>query len=305
MTMPTPHLEKLNAVLENDKLPATDRPRIEGALKRYEKWIEDMRRIEVDEEQASALEKMIGLFDEYKRYFDLDVIFDSEEDFLYRQKGQLKLDNSIIEEFLPWLLRPPVFADAPADLACGPSTCYSAVYFESSLGNSHPGAGIHLRTKDQDFALSRKLYIRASHSPDFDCSEDVSTYIAYVATEVKTNLDKTMFQEACATARDLRMAVPAARYFLMCEWLDMTPVSTAPTDISEVLLLRGAKRLGSNMRKCFATSRGRKSARSEFSRYLVDNPFRADVFGRWLGHIRGLLDDGDPAEDDVLGKGYF
>ena len=30
MALPTPHLEKLNATLANDKLPPTDKPRIEG-----------------------------------------------------------------------------------------------------------------------------------------------------------------------------------------------------------------------------------------------------------------------------------
>src|SRR5258707_5790168 len=43
--------------------------------------------------------------------------------------------------------------------------------------------------------------------------------------------DKTMFQEACATAHDTKSAVAGAKYYLLCEWLDMTPVSTAPTDI--------------------------------------------------------------------------
>ena len=42
---------------------------------------------------------MVGLLNEYKQYIDLNVIFDSDNNFLYRQKGQLKLDNTVIEEF--------------------------------------------------------------------------------------------------------------------------------------------------------------------------------------------------------------
>ncbi|WP_293152061.1 hypothetical protein [Okeania sp. SIO2C9] len=37
----------------------------------------------------------------YKRFIELDLIFDSSENFFYRQKWQLKLDNTILEEFLP------------------------------------------------------------------------------------------------------------------------------------------------------------------------------------------------------------
>lgn len=47
------------------------------------------------------------------------------------------------------------------------------------------------------------------------------THIAYVAAECKTNLDKTMFQEAAATALDVKSAVPGANYYLLCEWLDI------------------------------------------------------------------------------------
>ena len=42
------------------------------------------------------------MWEKYRKYYiDVDLIFDSPEDFLYRQKGQLKLDNTVIEEFLP------------------------------------------------------------------------------------------------------------------------------------------------------------------------------------------------------------
>jgi len=176
---------------------------------------------------------------------------------------------------------------------------------DSTIRDALPGAGIHVRTKDQDFAIARKLFLRASHDSEFRKAEDVETNIAYIATEIKTNLDKTMFQEACATARDLRIAVPGARYFLMCEWLDMTPVSTAPTDIEQVLLLRGGKRLGSQKRKDFGSPGKRKKHRGTFEAFLKKHPFRADVFERWAADIVGLLGDEEPIEEDVLTAGYF
>jgi len=217
----------------------------------------------------------------------------------------LKLDNSIIEEFLPWLVQGNVIGGLSDEFFAGPATAYSSIYFESSLRDQRPGAGIHVRTKDQDFAIGRHLFVKASHVGDFSDSAEVKTCIAYVVTEVKTNLDKTMFQEACATARDVRMAVPSAKYFLMCEWLDMTPVSTAPTDVEEVLILRGGKRLSSNVRKSFSDANARRRLREEHAAFLDRHPFRVDVFKRWVGHIHRLLLDGDPMEQDVLEKGYF
>lgn len=64
-----------------------------------------------------------------------------------------------------------------------------------------------------------------------------------------TNLDKTMFQEAVATSRDLKIAVPSSLYFLVCEYLDMTPVSITSTHIDDVLIVRKTKRMSSNIRQ--------------------------------------------------------
>ena len=301
---PTPHLEKLVAALQNDKLPAADRPRIAAAILRYRKWIQDLQSLNQKTPEDLIIAR-VALLNDYKLYVDLELIFDSEQDFLYRQKGQLKLDNSIIEEFLPWLLDDKMCPELRNGFSVGPTNCFAAVAFESSLTDAKVGAGITVRTKNQDFALARKLFLRASHDREFKEAAEVETYIGYVATEVKTNLDKTMFQEACATARDLRVAVPAARYFLMCEWLDMTPVSTATTDIEEVLILRGAKRVGSDVRKHFSESAKRRAYRDVYRINLEQGSFRPDVFARWCGHIRALLENEDPLERDVLTKGYF
>ena len=114
-----------------------------------------------------------------------------------------------------------------------------------------------------------------------------------------------MFQEACATAHDVKTAVAGSKYMLLCEWLDMTPLSTAATDIDEILILRGAKRLSSNVRRHFSSSRGRRSHREVYIAYLDRHPFRVDVFQRFVDHIRGLLNEEPPAEDDVLAQGFF
>ncbi len=268
---PTPHLEKLSAALVNEKLPDRDKPRIEAAIERYHQWIDDLNAVSGEPDQT--VEQMVRLLDAYKLHIDVGLIFDSKDDFLYRQKGQLKLDNSIIEEFLPRLIQPAVLPEIRGmNLIAGPQSCFSSVFFSSSLDAPQPGGGLSIRTKDQDFAISKPLYLRASHSPNFDESIVRETYIAYVATECKTNLDKTMFQEACATAHDTKTAVSGAKYYLLCEWLDMTPLSTAPTDIDEILILRKAKRLSANIRKDFNTSAKRRARRKEYVKYLQEHP---------------------------------
>ena len=86
--------------------------------------------------------------------------------------------------------------------------------------------------------------------------------------EMDYNLDKTMFQEAVATSRDLKMAVPFSLYFLVCEFLDMTPVSTTTTHIDDVLIVRKTKRMSSNVRQEYRTAKDRKAHREEYVAFL-------------------------------------
>ncbi|MBR8829369.1 MAG: Bpu10I family restriction endonuclease [Gomphosphaeria aponina SAG 52.96 = DSM 107014] len=297
------------AVLENNKLPSDDLPRITQALKVYHKWIVILDKVVASKSPAAkTLKRMVQLLNIYKFYIDVSVIFDSPNNFLARQKGQLKLDNTIIEEFLPRLIIPsliPEIQKFPVEI--GPMNSFSSVYFESSLDVPAKGGGLRLRTKNQDFAISKKLFIRTSHSPNFEpeITAETETNLAYIAAECKTNLDKTMFQEGCATAHDVKSAVLGAKYFLLCEWLDMNPVSTAPTDIDQVIILRKAKRINANKRKEFSTFSGRQNSREEYINYLKNNPFRLEMFELFIHNIRSLLNQETPQESDVLKLGYF
>ncbi|WP_445383877.1 Bpu10I family restriction endonuclease [Robiginitalea sp. IMCC44478] len=302
MSLPTPHLDKLNAALANDKLPQSEVPRIQAAITRYNQWISDINN--VDKKSDKLVEELVQLFNDYKFYIDYDLIFMSPNDFLYRQKGQLKLDNTVIEEFLPHLAskRFPNLSDT---IVFGPRKCFSAMYFKSTLHDTKHGGGVEIRTKDQDFAIAKKLFIRTSHNDSFNQFESKDAFLGYVTSECKTNLDKTMFQEANATASDVKKAIPGSKYFLLCEWLDMTPVSTAPTDIDEVLILRKAKRISSNVRRNYSTVTGRTANATYFRQYLEDNPYDSGVFNRFLNHIDAMLNDEDPEEGSVLTDGFF
>ena len=304
LSYPTPHGDKLRAILKNAKLPAGDRPRVSEAIKRYEDWIGELE--DIGGNYNGSAEPLVDSLRRYKLTIDLDLVFDSRHDFLYRQKGQLKLDNTVLEEFLPRLVG-GVFGDRLADLhlVLGPANAFSQLHFDSSLADAPAGGGIAVRSKDHDFALARPLYLKASHDQDFAESHEASTHLAYVAAEIKTNLDKTMFQEASATAYDLRLALPHSRYFLLCEWLDMTPISTAVTAIEEVIVLRKAKRLSANVRRHFSTRRGRTANRDLMVRYLTENPFATESFDRFLGHVRRLLGVQTESQQQTLDRGWF
>lgn len=256
---------------------------------------------------SQQLARMVELLNQYRNYIDIDLVFDSPHDFLYRQKGQLKLDNSVIEEFLPRLMGNPIILPSlvPFQAHLGPIKSFSAAYFNSSLDAIKPGGGLAVKSKDQDFAIAKPLFLKASHDSTFTEFVTAKTYISYIAIECKTNLDKTMFQEACATANDTTYAVAGARYYLLCEWLDMTPQSTAPTDIDEIIILRKAKRLNSNVRARFATVAGRRAARATYVQFLNGKPFQLAMFQRLIKHVDELILNEQPVEQSVLDTGYF
>ena len=301
---PTPHGDKLNALLVNEKLPDDDRPRVSDAINVYESWLSAIN--EISEYGDDAIEPMIESLNQYKRHIDIDLIFDSSRDFLYRQKGQLKLDNTILEEFLPYLVAhvfPNYFEDR--NLVIGPATSFSHLRFSSNLTGVEAGGGMAVRSKDHDFVIARPLFLKASHDEEFIDAKNENTHLAYIAAEIKTNLDKTMFQEASGTAHDLKLALPNSRYLLLCEWLDMKPISTAVTAIEEVIILRKARRIPADVRRNFASSNGRKANRGIFVGHVTEHPFDANAFRRFLHHVKTMLVDREGDEKSVLARGWF
>ena len=162
-----------------------------------------------------------------------------------------------------------------------------------------------MRTKDQDFVLGKRLYMMTSFHRDFQEAERVESHLGYVCIECKTNLDKTMFQEAVATSRDLKMAVPSSLCFLVCEFLDMTPVSINSTHIDDVLIVRKAKRMSSNVRQEYRSAKERQAHRKEFVDFLESAKYYADVFQRMIDKIQRMIDDKAPELDSVLKRGHF
>ena len=97
--IPSPHGDKLNALLENKKLPAVDKANVQETIERYNLWRSSILQASGSEE--NRIKACIKALNSYMNFIEYDLIFKSTEDFLYRQKGQLKLDNTVMEEFLP------------------------------------------------------------------------------------------------------------------------------------------------------------------------------------------------------------
>lgn len=300
--LPTPHKSKLEALLENQRLPNSDRPKVEEASSRYNTWIAEMEAVE--RAGTHAVRDLVDATNRYKRFIELELIFDSQNDFLYRQKGQLKLDNTILEEFLPQLIYRAI-GSIDDSFQLGPRKTFSGLSFLSSIGTPGNGGAPSLRTKDQDFIVGKSLYLKSSFKDDFSDSTVIESNLGYVCAECKTNLDKTMFQEAVATSRDLKIAVPTSLYFLVCEFLDMTPTSITSTQIDDVLIVRKSKRMSSNIRQQYTNAAERQRHRAEYVQFIDESKYYPEVFHRMIDKIKDLIEDSSPSSDRVLSQGHF
>lgn len=302
---PSVHGQILQALAKNAKLPEADKAKVQEAITRYEAW-----RHSLESAIGTAPELLASLVDatnEYKRFIELDLVFLSSEDFLYRQSGQLKLNSTILEEFLPFLVDErlvPGLKNIDA-LTVGPQSCYAGMFIgpiHAALDNG----GLYIKTKNQDFTVGRKLHLQACQTGKFDQCLKTSFNVAYFVSELKTNLDKTMFQEAAATARELKSSVGDSVYVLICEWLDMPPIDTRVTEIDQVIILRRAKRLGSQVRSKFSTAAGRQLARDEYEAHLNNHPLSESAFDKIVEKLKSSFpEEIDVNETAVLERGYF
>ena len=301
----TAHGDKLRALAANAKLPKSDQVRVQAQILKYNSWVSSMNSLELNGD--ALLQNLVSLLNEYKKSVEYELIFCSEDAFLYRQKGQLKLDNTILEEFLPRLFDVrlvPGFGTLQC-MECGPRASFAGLSFESPFLSLASG-GVYLKSKDQDFSVTRKHNIRVSCPGIANDIFEQDIHVSFFACEIKTNLDKTMFQEAAATASELKRASPGSKYVLLCEWLDMTPINTKLTAIDEAIVLRKAKRLGSNVRSNFSNAKSRREQAKWYSKFLDENPLSLDGFRRIIYHLNECFPaDEQNAENVVLKRGYF
>jgi hypothetical protein len=299
-TQSRPHGDKLDKLRENSKLPMSDRECVDTIRAAYRDWLKGMDSLTTSGERRVA--ELVALLNAYKRKLD-ELVWDSEADFLYRQDGQLKLRGSALEEFLPRLVVPEIIAEAErASFRAGSTTALSSFVFDSALVDPAAGEGLTVLAKDQDFAVTRVLRLIAESETAGRAEKE--TELAFLAAECKTNLDKTMFEGIVANARAVKQVVPGSRFYVLCEWLDMTPIDTRATPVDRVLVLRG-RRIPANIRTGYANARRRTELRAEFFELMDASPIRTDVVLSFVEMLRELFTPADVEEADVLDRGWF
>src|SRR5271157_445283 len=246
-----------------------------------DKLVAEMRRVEVTGKDRVV--ELTRLMNSYKDNLEVELIMKSQSSFLIRQKGQLKLDSSVIEEFLIHLVDRRVLEGLPDfTLDIGPQTAFMSLAFTptnlDALGGMPP---VEIKEKDADFALGKRIYFKFSPDPQFATGKTTEgkLVLAVLAAECKMNLDKTMFQEAAGTAARLKQGCPMSRYYLLVEYLDMEPEDCRLTAIDNVFLLRHARRLPFGKRTDYAEVKAQHSAR----------PIDAEIVWRFCQEIQSFV----------------
>jgi hypothetical protein len=218
----TPHLDKLEAAIRNPKCERDDVRLLEEARERYQTW-----KSAITAAAGKGKPRVIAmtrLLNEYKDFLEVELIAARGSAFIKRQKGQLKLDNSVLEEFLIDLTQPTVLTGLPDfPLTVGPNTAFMSLSFAPpALRALNEAPVVALKVKDQDFIIGKEIHYRFSPDPAFaaDKTATGSLALAVLTAEVKVNLDKTMFQEASGTASRLKQGCPYSQYYILNEYLD-------------------------------------------------------------------------------------
>lgn len=292
----TPHKDKLEAALHNIKAVA-DYEILMEALDAYNAWIASLRAIQATGD--GYLREAVRLLNEYKDFLEVELIASRGSDFIKRQKGQMKLDNSIIEEFLPYLITPKLLRGLPTDfqLETGARTSFMSLCFRPSNIDSLIKPEIVVKEKDQDFTIGKSYFYKFSSTEDFN--SETTTYgrlfLAVLAAECKVNYDKTMFQECAGTAARLKQGCPIAKYFVLVEYLDMQPEDTRLTNIDNVFLLRKTKRLPYDKRNSVEYIR----------RQHQDSPISYEVMKKFVDEIQNFIDATWYDPNTALERGSF
>lgn len=292
-----PHKDKLEAALSNPKA-AADREILGEAMNAYNAWIAKMQSITSTGDDF--LREMVDCLNEYKDYLEVELVARRGSDFLKRQKGQLKLDNSVIEEFLPHLVDSKLLANLPTAFAVetGSQTSFMSLSFcPSNIQNLNDKPEIVIKDKDQDFTIGKSIYYKFSSDKDFSTTKtiDGKLFLAVLAAECKVNYDKTMFQECAGTAARLKQGCPISKYYALVEYLDMQPEDVRLTSIDNVFLLRKAKRLPYEKRSIY----------EEVKRQHEEHPIDFGVMKNFVKEMQNFIDATWYDPDAALSRGSF
>lgn len=285
------------AAISNPKCSA-DKQLLEEVLERHTDWANSIKAL--TSAKKKRVDEMVDLLNEYKDFLEVDVIAKRGSAFLKRQKGQLKLDNSVLEEFLIYLVDSKIIDGLPNDfkIDCGPHTAFMSLSFRpQGIASLNQIPSVVLKQKDQDFTLGKKIHYQFSSSSTFDRKTTTTgeLYLSVFAAEIKVNYDKTMFQECAGTAARLKQGCPIAKYYALVEYLDMLPEDCRLTEIDNVFLLRKTKRLPVNKRPIL----------SEVEKQHRDFPIDKDVIWNFVQEMQNFVNAVWYDPNEALKRGSF
>ncbi len=90
----TSHFDKLEAAIRNQKCAQDDVRMLEEARGRYREWKQSLTSL--TSRGKERVVEMTRLLNQYKDFLEVELIARRGSAFLKRQKGQLKLDNSVL-----------------------------------------------------------------------------------------------------------------------------------------------------------------------------------------------------------------
>lgn len=293
----TPHKDKIIAAISNPKC-STDKKLLGEVLERYNSWTASIKTL--TSKKKERVGQMVDLLNEYKNFLEVDIIAKRGSAFLKRQKGQLKLDNSILEEFLIYLVDSNIINGLPTDfqIDCGPHTAFMSLSFRpEGIASLDKSPSVVLKQKDQDFTLGKKIHYKFSSSSTFNKNKTTAgkLFLSVFAAEIKVNYDKTMFQECAGTASRLKQGCPIAKYYALVEYLDMLPEDCRLTEIDNVFLLRKTKRLPVNKRPLFL----------EIEKQHNDFPISEDVIWNFVQEMQNFVNAVWYDPNGALKRGSF
>jgi hypothetical protein len=192
----------------------------------------------------SENEKLVG--------YSEDII-EKRVEFLNRYKNEIKeisfssqskFHSSVVEEFLYYLFKDFVEElnakkrkSGSAKIILGGVKAYTNLYFApQNISSFLEKPNMRVNFKDQDFAIYRKIEIKAN-------SESKVVNVPVVSIECKTYVDKTMLEGSIATAEKIKNGNPYCLFLIVTEWYDVSSdVDPAYSRIDQIYVLRKQKR---------------------------------------------------------------
>jgi hypothetical protein len=229
------HGDNIETKLRTEK-DKTNRSYLNEIRLQYDEWRKKIDRLSANRGK-SGIAKLVADLNDYKDFIDQPK-YRKEKGNLAGFTSQSKLHSTVLEEFMYHLLAPiPNLQGKQLDY--GPTNAYSNLYFAPrSLDAFEQDSGLTINTKDQDFAISKKIRLHTILHKDMK-PEQCDIHIPIVSIECKTYLDKTMYEGSVATAEKIKRGNPYSLFLIVTETYEVAPtVDPAYSEIDQIYVLR-------------------------------------------------------------------